>query len=145
MNMKKINKFILDEFGKSDGTTLQVGEYEDKIFVSNGFVGFLIDKDKFIFDTDKITTRMKMREAHIKGIFEDINHVDAPVSGEIKLVGKSEMIGISAEDQKTTAYVNRKYLNFFDKAHTYKINGKANPIIVYEEDKAIAVIVPVRV
>lgn len=145
MNMKKINKFILDEFDKNAGADISIGDYEDRIFVTNGFVGFLIDKDKFIFDKSKITTRTIMSEKQIREFFNSNYHTKATVSGEIKVVGKSEKIGLMPDNKSEMTYVTRKYLKLFDKEHTYRVNGKSKPVVVFEGYKEVAIIMPVRV
>lgn len=139
MNVKKINKVILEALMKADNQ-VKIGRYNEQFGVTvDGYYMVLINDCDFPFDPNKI----KGNNLDVKQ-FLNFNFKDAQLSSNIKVIeGKKECVEIKNESENV--YINRKYLDFFDKTCTFRIDGKTKPVYVYENEELVGLIMPVRV
>lgn len=142
MDLKKIYKFIIDE--RMANIKLRLGFYNNEILVSSDAVGFLIPKDDFIFSADMLTDKEFYTDEVLSEIFNAKESVDALVTSEIKWLGKTELIAIKGLSNNKTVYVNRKLLKLFNKIVHFKINTDTNLVLVYENEKLVGFITPIR-
>lgn len=138
MNLKKINKVILDEIMKTD-CQVKVGRFNEQVGVTvNGHYMVLMNDKDFPFNFEKI----KVNDLNIKQ-FLNFDFKEAYLSSNIKIIeGKKECVEIKNDSHKV--YINRKYLEFFDKTCTFKIDGATRPVYVYEDDVMVGLILPIR-
>lgn len=96
---------------------------------------FLIDLGKAFPDKIPLNNPNKM--------FDDSNTESAVKSNLIRVIGKENLVKIVSE--KSHAWVNVDYLKEFEPDCHFRIIKPNAPVFVYEDEKLVAIVLPVRV
>ena len=141
MRIERVNKFILDHFHNYD-KNIFFGEYEGRIGVSDGFIIFFIDPKDFPFDTEKFSN---VNNYDFGKVIGDANEYrPGKKTGALRYLDKGNAVEISRLSDTTRAWVNEKYLKYFDIDCCFVIKKYNAPVLVYEDSKLVGLIMPVR-
>lgn len=139
MNLKRFNNEVV-RLHHSKNEKVIVQQVDDKVYVTDKYCVCILNEPDFIFDKTKLST------ADIKSIVENDLSLDLK-DASIKLIvvdnGKPYVI-LKNEDDSTNVMIQEKYLNFFNKDCTFKIASELHPVIIYEHEELVGMILPVK-
>lgn len=130
---------IDDKIIKSKNDKIYMQKDENKIYVTDGIVVFIIKEKDFIFDINKF------KHPDIKSIiYNDIelSLEDATVDKVYLDTDKKQYAILKGEEHEVT--INNKCLSYFNTDCTFKIQEELKPVIVYENDEVVGVIMPIK-
>lgn len=150
MDYKKIASMIVKIFYKNipSNPELLFGYYGEKIgVVHNGHRVFLIDARLFPFDMEKL---LGGRTAlNIKKLIPDENNYEtATLTNELKKLEAQKKTIVKIENANGSAWVDEDYLKEYGKGVQFKIckkNPRKTPVIIYELDEIVGIVLPVNV
>ena len=137
MNLIAIQKELLKK-------PIEHGAYEihdDKIYFSlDGYVGYVAETKNFLIDPQKVFTRKA------DGILRGIAEVAYTEAHKTVMVQKDKSILQKIRNQRGHAWIDSKNLKYFGPYCTFGLreNGTAQPVAVYEDEKLVGFILPVR-
>lgn len=139
MKIQKINKNLLDTYYKNK--ILYYQKLDNVCYVTDGYIAYKLPANEFMLDTEKLKTYT------INYLFKDNDYVDGVETKtyeEIKANNK-KLLGviIKNEEKNLEVIVNKKYLELFDD-YTLKIKSNVSPVLVYEKDIMVGLIMPMR-
>lgn len=126
-------------------------KYQGDICISpDGYIIFIIPENDFILGFDKLYAELMIQT---KSVLERIiKSSESPDYRDGKLLEKYEVISGTGGKNKImiqaiqsgdeTVWVNKKYLDYFDKPKL-RTCGYKDPIFVYEEEKLVGCVFPV--
>lgn len=139
MKIQKINKNLLDTYYKNK--ILYYQKLDDVCYVTDSYIAYKLPANEFMLDTEKLKT------CTINYLFDDYDYVDAVETKtyeEIKANNKKLLcVIIKNEEKNLEVIVNKKYLELFDD-YTFKIKSEVSPVLVYEKDIIVGLIMPMR-
>lgn len=136
MNLNNILTGICKAFVKKQ--RFIYGDLGDRVGVSyDGFHAYFIHKTDFPFDQTKLGLPVDWKALLPK------NSTDATLTNE--LMSKDKVTLQKVTDGKIEVWINTAFLKNFDKSATFKITGEKSPILVFEDDNMVGLILPVRV
>lgn len=136
MNLNNILTGICKAFVKKQ--RFMCGDHDDCVGVSyDGFHAYFIPKTDFPFDQTKLGLPVDWKALLPK------NSTDATLTNE--LMSKDKVTLQKVTDGKTEVWINTAFLKNFDKSATFKMTGVKSPILVFEDDTMVGLILPVRV
>lgn len=143
MKPKQIDKEIVDwcyNTQKPNVMCQYIGD--DKVLLTNGYVGYILLKDKTFVDHGKISTT-ELASPYLKSDYAE----EITPTGETVLADKLRLAIYTRQgnhDMKT--YINTKLLKNFSKGFVLK-QGKNDccaPIQVWENDTVVGIVMPCR-
>lgn len=150
MDYKKIASMIVKNFYKNipSYNDLLFGYYGEKIgVVHNGHRVFLIDAKSFPFDMEKLLGGRTALD--IKKLIPDENvYEPATLTNELRVWEARKQTLIKIESANGYAWVNEDYLKEYGKDVHFKISKndpRKMPVIIYELDEIVGIVLPVRV
>ena len=150
MNYLKLQQNLLKEALSKKAKNFFFGVWEEKelVGISEGHVIWLIPKYNFVFDAGKLK-ELGVKELPIKKMFSPDNDLqdDGILSGDIRILAGKEAgtEAVKIEGNEGHVWVNRAYLNEFDKDRTFKISKKSTaPVFVYEKGDLVGLILPIK-
>lgn len=136
MNLNNILTGICKAFVKKQ--RFMCGDLGDRVGVSHdGFHAYFIPKTDFPFDQTKLGLPVDWKALLPKYC------TGATLTNE--LMSKDKVTLQKVTDGKIEVWINTAFLKNFDKSATFKITGEKSPILVFEDDTLVGLILPVRV
>ena len=146
MNHLKVQQNLLKNALSKKAKDFFFGSWEEKnlVGVSEGHVIWLIQKAEFVFDAEKLK-ELGVKELPIKNMFPPDHDLqdDGILTGDIKISDGKEAVKIQSKEGHI--WVNRAFLNEFDKDRTYKISKSNAPAFVYEKGELVGLILPIKI
>lgn len=118
------------------------GTYEDKIFVSDGFVGYFINKNEFPFNLESLLKGKSTMNVE-KILPKNNDCIPAEFTGEMRLIGDGRNV-MRFENKDISVWFDSKLLKFFED-YTLHITNHKGIAKVYEGDNLAGIILPVRI
>lgn len=148
MNYLKLQQNILKDALSMKAKKSFFGVWEEKelVGISEGHVLWLIPKSLFVFDTEKLKELGVRELTQIKNMLLPDHELqdDGIMSRDIRILdGKKELVKI--ESKKGHVWINRTFLNEFDKERTFKISKSDAPVYVYEKGELVGLILPITI
>ena len=136
MKVQKLNKELLNLYYKTD-KKIYAQLVQDKVYVSDSYRVWILKYDDFMLDINKLKT------TDLAHFFNEDGYI--PAYKENRLVERNGVIGVylTSEEKDFEVLINQKYLDTFEN-YTLKIKGETQPVLVYEHDEVVGIIVPMR-
>ena len=137
MKVKKLNKELLNLYYKTD-KKIYAQIVHDKVYVSDSYRVWILKYDDFMLDMNKLKT------TDLAHFFNEDGYI--PAYKENRLVEyKDGTIGVylTSEESDFEVLINKKYLDMFEN-YTLKIKGEREPVLVYENDEVVGLVLPMR-
>jgi hypothetical protein len=147
MHYLKLQQNLLKDALSKKAKNFFVGVWEENelVGITEGHVIWLIPKSKFVFDAKKLKELGIKEILSINKMFYLDNDLqdDGIMSGDIRILDGKEAVKIKSKDGGV--WVNREFLNEFDKDRTFKISTKksTSPVFVYEKGELVGLILPI--
>ena len=140
MKIKDVCKIIIDAI-YSSCSRCRAGRYDGKIAIlPDGYRLFLIDEKDCFFDIEKINRGQP--EFNVSSAINlDRDYKIGVLAEIITIKGVSKAKLVNGDD---FVYVNHKFLKVFDKSAVYKFTNEIQPVLVYEFDKLVGLIMPIK-
>ena len=136
MNLNNILTGICKAFVKRQKIT--TGDYGDCVGVTyDGYHAYFLPKTSFPFDRTIIGSEFNWKAAIPK------NHTDATLTNELMSKDKATLQKVT--DGNIEVWINTAFLKNFDKSATFKMTGAKSPVLVFEDDIMVGLILPVKV
>ncbi len=145
MNLKKVNKHIIDSVMGKDSSRVRVGKTGGYVgMITDGFCLFLIEQEDFIFDYEKLENNNPFNIENIIKI--ECETTSVKLTGDIKVINDKQKIVKFANDDKHT-FVREKHLGYFSKNCDFRIDETItlSPLYIFKENNVIGVIMPYNV
>jgi hypothetical protein len=115
-------------------------ETDDTVLLSiDGFVAYLIPKQKWILGNLKFTPRTEKLNSIIG---DEVNYVDAEITMTVQDKNGKDLFVLKGNDEKV--YIDKKlFEKSFPKKVSLKVNKPNTPVRVYDEFGLIGIICPV--
>lgn len=141
MKYLKIQQDILKEALNGGGKFL-MGAYKDSIAMTDGFVMWLIPKQMFMLDLESLKSK-GIRSLDVTSLldYDGSQYKDAVCTSDLKKQGNSIVLNIKSEAED--AWVDMKLLKYYDNPQ-FKVSGKHNALMVFEEEELAGLVLPVR-
>ena len=147
MNYLKVQQNLLKDVlsKKVKGYFFGVWEEKELVGISEYHVIWLIPRSKFVFDAEKLKELGVKELSSIKNMFSPGHYLqdDGILSGDMRILDGREAVKI--EGKEGHVWVNRAFLNEFDKDRTFKISKSIAPVYVYEKGELVGLILPIKV
>lgn len=142
MNITKIQTDLLKSLIKGENKTVCGTEITGCIPVSDGYFAALIPKDQFYLSFGDRT-----QFTGFKDFFKEPEEKDFQISYEAEMIKreKATLQKFITADGKRYAYVNAKYMRYFDKHANYYVYGRKSPVFVMEGKRIVGFILPVNI
>lgn len=111
-------------------------------YIPDGHKMFKIPKHEFLIDIPKVLP-WKTPLDNVSRLMNDNNATLATKTNEIKVIANGKIQVVKIENSNSYAWVNVKYLEYFDDKVSYKIIDPKNPVFVYENDELVGLVLPV--
>lgn len=137
MKVKKLNKELLNLYYQTD-KKIYAQIVHDYVYVTDSFRIWKLKYDDFMLDMNKLKT---IDLAHF---FNEDGYI--PAYKENRLVEyEDRTIGVylTSEESDFEVLINKKYLDMFEN-YTLKIKGEREPVLVYENNELVGLIVPMK-
>ena len=129
MNYLKLQQNLLKDVLSKKAKNFFFGAWEEKelVGITEGHVIWLIPKSKFVFDAEKLK-ELGVKEWPVKTMFPPDHDLqdDGILSGDIRISDGREAVKIEGKEEHV--WVNRAFLNEFDKDRTFKISKSISPV-----------------
>ena len=139
MKIQKINKNLLDTYYKNK--ILYYQKLDNVCYVTDSYIAYKLPVNEFMLDTEKLKNRT------FNNLFDDYDYVDGietKTYEEIKANNKKILgVIIKNEEKNLEVVINKKYLELFDD-YTLKIKSDVSPVLVYEKDIIVGLILPIK-
>lgn len=137
MKVQKLNKELLNLYYKKN-TKLCVQLVDDKVYVTDSYRMWILKYDDFMLDINKLKT------VNLVQLINEDGYVLGYKTNQL-LDMKDWTVGvyIKSEEQDFEVLINQKYLDMFEN-YTLKIKSEYAPVLVYEKDELVGLIVPMR-
>ena len=146
MNYLKVQQNLLKDALSNKAKNFLFGVWEENelVGITNGYAIWLIPKSKFVFDTEKLKELGVRELPSIKSVFAPDHDLqdEGILSGDIRILPGTEAVKI--EGNEGHVWINRTYLNEFDKERTFKISKLNAPVYVYEKGEMVGLILPLK-
>lgn len=136
MNLKKINNEIV-RLHHSESETVIVQRVDDTVYVTDKYVAFVLNDSDFIFDINKF------KSADIKSIVENDLHLPLEDARIDKIILEDKKQYAILKNETIEVMINNKYLSYFDENCTLKVIDEKHPVIVFEHDEVVGIILPI--
>ena len=138
MNIKKIEADFLKGLFSKESNKYCMIEYGGGIGYSDGHYIALVHKDMAFVKCNRPPIK---GEKFIGDNFDYyISSYTVNVTTQVRTCAKYER-----EDGRGHAYIDVKYTKYFDKDASYYVKDFRNPVLVYENDHFVGVIMPVYI
>lgn len=137
MKVTKLNKELLNLYYKTD-KKIYAQIVHDKVYVTDSFRVWILKYDDFMLDMNKLKT------TDLAHFFNEDGYI--PAYKENRLVEmKDGTIGVylTSEEEDFEVLIDKKYLDIFEN-YTLKIKGEHEPVLVYEHDELVGLVLPMR-
>ena len=137
MKVQKLNKELLNLYYKTD-KKIYAQLVQDKVYVSDSYRVWILKYDDFMLDINKLKT------TDLAHFFNEDGYVPAYKTNQLVDM-KNGIVGvyIKSEESDFEVLINIKYLDMFEN-YTLKIKGETQPVLVYEHNELVGLIVPMR-
>lgn len=143
MKLTKIFTELLKLRDKNE-TRLRYGIQDGFIYYTpDGNRMFKIPEKEFLIDLTKAFPSL-VSLTNVKQLFDDKGTEPAIKTNEMKLTMDGKATVVKFVSEKSYAWVNVKYLDYFTEEVTYKIIGRNKPVFVYEYGNLVGIILPVN-
>ena len=138
MNYKVINRLISESFYKGNKTYISKNKGTVGITIDRFVVWFIPDHE-FIFDIDKLDIENINLERYINTDgYSDV------IRSNVLIEDYKKQLRIFENDD-TRVYVDSKLLKGFDmNISTFKIKNEKLPVLIYENDELVGLVLPTR-
>lgn len=144
MKIKKILSEVLN-IVSNEKKKIKSNYGEDKDFIywiPDGYRMYKIPQKDFLIDLRKaLPDKTPLNDP--QKFFNDSACELGIKTNEIKAIDKEQVVKIKGE--KSHAWVNIKYLKEFESDCTFKIIDRKSPVFVYEYDKIVGLVLPVKI
>lgn len=140
MKTKELNKEIVNLYHNKN-KNIYVEESDGKVYISDSYVVWILDKNDFIFDINAF------KSCKIKSIVESVTKkelVDAIKSNQYTKENSLTLISLMNEEHAIKVNINEKYLKCFEDNCTFKVVNETSPVLVYENKILVGIIMPVK-
>ncbi len=140
MDLKKVNKLIIDSFMSKD-CKLAVGRTDELVGITtDGFCLFIIDRKDFIFDYDKLENIKAFNFMNVVKLECETELVE--LTGDVKVLTELKRKIVKVANENKYTFVNEKYLKYFSKNCKYRIDETKtlSPLYVFDEGNLVGVI-----
>lgn len=132
MKVRKINEEFLKIYYKKG--KIYYEKYEDYILLSDSYRIYKIKNDECILDL------IKFKEINLHNFLDRQDYILGNITDNI-IDGKIKLRKITTED--FDVYINDNYLKLFDNP-IVKVRADNEPILVYENDEIVGLILPIK-
>ena len=130
---KDINKYYFNLLLKGDKVFYTI--IDDKIYLSDSYIISIINKDDFLLNIEKLIN------VDLRIFFNKLNEFDYR---NIKTwYGHEDIISL-LDDNNYKVNINKKYFKLYHDM-SFKIFENIKPVIVYNNDEIIGLILPIKV
>lgn len=130
---KDINKYYFNLLLKGDKVFYTI--IDDKIYLSDSYIISIINKDDFLLNIEKLIN------VDLRIFFNKLNEFDYR---NIKTWYAHEDIISLLDDNNYKVNINKKYFKLYHDM-SFKIFENIKPVIVYNNDEIIGLILPIKV
>ena len=144
MNIKKINRLIVDSFSKNE--TVKICKDDDKVYiVLNKVCVFIIQDTDFIFDISKFEDSL-LAEAQLVSIKSLIgsSREEALKTTFMRSYTKAS-VAVLFETSYHKIHVDKKYLSYFREDSVFRLTDSKKALIVYDNNDCIGLILGVNI
>lgn len=124
-------------------------ENENIVYITDGHMVMNIPGNQFVLDVDmiaKVSGRALINASTFKSFYKQESDAKAGVaSNEMKKLDKITVAKIRTEHEDKFAWLDTKYLKYFDNISHFGVIDEKSPVFVYEDDQLVGVILPVKV
>ena len=110
------------------------------IGITDGFRMFLIDKEEFYIDLEKLNKL----EGSYNSVIPSGEYEKAELTRELKRVEMLKTNAVKIKSGNFETLVNEKYIEMFEKNATLEIAGDIQPVKVYENGVLRGIILPMK-
>ena len=137
MKVTKLNKELLNLYYKTD-KKIYAQIVHDDIYVTDSYRVWKLKYDDFMLDVNKLKT------TDLVHFFNEDGYIPAYKTNQLVDM-KNGIVGvyIKSEESDFEVLINQKYLDTFEN-YTLKIKGETQPVLVYENDELVGLIIPMR-
>lgn len=141
MKTLQLQKDFMTKIEKHQKAICDISEVEvsKHVAIGDGFRIYLINVEDFYLDSTKMSNHKYceiIRDTEKKDGYEN-----AWLTNEMRMVKRERFNRI--ENSETYAYVNEKFLKYFEDA-TFKIKHPHRPVLVYENEVLRGLVFPVK-
>lgn len=137
MKVTKLNKELLNLYYKTD-KKIYAQIVHDDIYVTDSYRVWKLKYDDFMLDVNKLKT------TDLAHFFNEDGYIPAIKTN--RLVQQNDSITgiyLRSEESDFEVLINIKYLDMFEN-YTLKIKGESQPVLVYEHNELVGLIVPMK-
>lgn len=137
MKVQKLNKELLNLYYKKD-KRIYAQKVDGKVYVTDSFRAWIFKEEDFILDINK------MKEVDLTKFFNEDDYITAHKENRLVEM-KDGIIGsyLTSDEEDFEVLINSKYLDVFEN-YTLKIKSETSPVLVYECEELVSLIVPMR-
>lgn len=136
MKVIKLNKELLNLYYKKD-EKIYAQLVHDKVYVTDSYRVWILKYDDFMLDMNKLKT------TDLVHFFNEDGYVEGMMTS--KYIKIDNILGVQVIDSEglIDVTINSKYLDMFEN-YTLKIKDKHQPVLVYENEEPVGLILPMR-
>ena len=140
MNIKEINKYLLNHYYKKDCKVYCESKLVDnKIYLSDLYAIFILNSDDCLLEL----TRLK--SVNLSNFTNGLDgYSDAIISNQIIKDGKFNLVKIEMIDSDKSCYINERYIKLLNNCNV-KIKDNISPVLFYLNDELVGFVLPVKV
>ena len=138
MKVTKLNKELLNIYYRKD-SKLYAQLVHDYVYVTDSYRVWKLKYDDFMLDMNKLKT------TDLAHFFNEDGYVPGYKTNQL-VETNDGIIGvyIKSEESDFEVLINKTYLNKFNDNCTFKVKGEHEPVLVYEYDELVGLVLPMR-
>ena len=136
MKVQKLNKELLNLYYKKD-KKIYAQLVHDKVYVTDSYRAWILKYDDFILDMNKLKT------TDLAHFFNEDGYIEGIKTNKLTEIEGTVGVYLTSEENDFEVLINQKYLDMFEN-YTLKIKSEITPVLVYENDEPVGLILPIR-
>lgn len=140
MKYAEIQTALLKDVLKDRGSLWYTSEYKDSCAISDGKAIWLIPRDKFILDIEKLA-KGGVKTINVDRMFQDADNYSIGVpTGNCRKMNNGKSC-VQIKSSQGECYVQESYLKWFDKP-MFRMYGERDSVFIYETQELVGLVMP---
>lgn len=137
MKVQKLNKELLNLYYKKN-KKVYAQLVHDNVYVGDSYRIWRLKYDDFMLDMNKL------KKIDLVHFFNEDGYVEGFKTNKlVENENGTTSVYITSEEHDFDVLINKKFLDVFEN-YTLKIKSETSPVLVYENDEAVGLLLPIR-